>query len=215
MKETYRLHQAAYLMVDREPPPDEFEEVEVKKRFAWAKAALRSSEHAWRHFKSKAVYHDVESFLRLFLKKFAKGEFEEIKEHLNAQSEHLEQLATLAVEDPGRPININALYPVLLSKEDLRLIAKRLGINPVFLMEKNPEAKIESFFPPDIDLSKGQSKLEPIKKGEYVKTAKEAGFSWKEIARHSCPKDYSRIELESIEKNLKRWAKAAGYKAKK
>jgi len=151
MKDTYRLHQAAFLMVDREPPPDELPKDAGTRQVG--KITLITPKHF--DLEPKACPYDVDRFLKGFLQIIIENRIPELGDKLHQQQ------ISFQVKAPGKgyiriknsrelvhwlhhkvelfplePTNINDFFPIILEKSNLVEIAEKLNISPAFLKDQ-------------------------------------------------------------------------------
>ncbi|MFZ2631622.1 MAG: hypothetical protein WA081_05400 [Desulfosalsimonadaceae bacterium] len=145
----FRLHQACYLMVDVEPPPDEYDLPSGK---------LSQPNFLW--LKRKPVLLAVDAFLKNFILIFWSStpgavEFNEImvkiqgqktginKDNLSTGGHVLAHVFTQLNDDPAFQADPNGFYPIELTRHDLCVIAGVMGLKPAFLANETASAPIE------------------------------------------------------------------------
>lgn len=150
----YRMSQACYLMVNKEPPPDEMEEKDI---FASSGSRKHHISIIKRELKPKPMPWDVDRFLKQFLNAIAENRFPEINEKLKKQEvihkegalthdksivnifQKIQWIHKKMAAEPVEPVSPNHFYDTLLSAEDLTAIAKNFNLRPAFLAPFNKD----------------------------------------------------------------------------
>lgn len=219
MIETYRLHQAAFLMVDREPPPDEMPKDAGTRTVG--KVTLITPKHF--DLEPKACPWDVEKFLKSFLQLVMSGIVSDLGDKLHRQEISFKikvpdqgyiQIKTArqlvhwlhhkAENFPLEPTNINDFFPIILDRSDLISIAKILDLNPTFLQDKTtPPTEINSTPPEPLSIKPGKDKQPsiPTDPGAVAyHNFTQCGLDWIPTGEKACPEKYAQYMAGNIRK---------------
>lgn len=251
MFDEYPLSEACYLMVDQEPVPDEFEFIPPmqvqsenyqaiktedgkirfeKKPFTWT----RPEQHV---LKPKPFTSRVEQFLRKFSMLYCNGELQEIQDRIHdicftekstglgrTLGQHIVKIGMYLSANPSERIsNPNDFRDIVLTTDELRIVAKRMGLTPKFLQggdHVTVEHDLDSLTPDELEirsLTRSRNEMKAIARRfkkenpvEWKWAAAKVIFpgevkAWSEIAANE--KSYIKSEKERIKKNVQNLAK--------